>query len=312
MTALAEPDPARLARAQQVAPGIPAHPDFGTLLEDASIGAVVISAPYEAHAAITLAALGAGKHVYLEKPFTTTLQDAAEVRNAWQASQRVGAIGFNYRFHPYVVAMRDAVRAGAVGAPLNLQTAFSFAPHGGVDWDITRHGAFGALFDLGPHEIDLARYLTGTEVRRVSGRARSIRAANDTVVLEMEMDDATSVQSFLSTQCIAQHRVTISGTEGKLTADLYRTPGLWLQDRKPGTAWRQVVSVASQLPLVAEKLRSPWREPSFLRAINAFIVAARTGGPVSPSFEDGYRSQQVVEAAQDSLASGRVVEVSAA
>lgn len=311
VTALAEPDPKRMERASQLAPGVVAHGSYEALLADPSIDVVIISVPYEEHAAATLGALDAGKHVYLEKPFTTTLADAMRVRAAWKVSGLIGTMGFNYRFHPLIAGMREAIRSSQAGKPVSLQTSFSFAPHGGVDWAITRHGEFGALFDLGPHEIDLARFLTGAEVRRVSARQRSLSSANDTITLDLEMEGGTLVQSFLSTNCIEEHRITFYGTEGKLTADLYRTPGLGFRGKKAGGAglFHEVAAAAAQAPLIIEKLRSPWHEPSFLRSMNAFLQAVRADTQASPSFEDGYRSHLVIEAAKESIQSGRMVEV---
>jgi predicted dehydrogenase len=311
VTAIAESDEKRLERAHQLAPTVAAYTNYSELLGDKSINAVIISVPYEEHAAATMAALDAGKHVYLEKPFTTTLVDAIRVREAWRASRLIGTMGFNYRFNPLIARMRETVSAGKLGSPVCIQTSFSFAPHGGVDWAITRHGEFGALFDLGPHEIDLARFLTGAEVLRVGASPRSVRTANDTVLLAMEMEGGTLVQSFLSTNCIEEHSVTYYGTEGKLSADLCRTPGLRFQGRKAGgnTPFSDWAAVVSEAPFILEKLRSPWNEPAFLRSMNAFLQAVRLEKQTTPSFEDGYRSHLVIEAARESIECGRMVEV---
>ncbi|MBM3760944.1 MAG: Gfo/Idh/MocA family oxidoreductase [Acidobacteria bacterium] len=311
VVALAETDEKRLQRAKQLAPEVEAHARYEALLEDSTIDAVIISVPYQEHAEATLAALAAGKHVYLEKPFTITLDEAVRVRDAWKNSGLVGSMGFNYRFNPLISRLHAAVLAGQTGKPVCLNTSFSFAPHGGVNWSITRHGEFGALFDLGPHEIDLARFLTGDEVRRVFARPRSVLGANDTLSLEMEMDSGMLVKSLVSSNCIEEHCVMFYGTEGKLTCDLTRTPGLTFQAKKagPGRLLQDLWGAVGEVGLILEKLQSPWNEPGFLGSVKHFLDAVRSGQQSRPSFEDGFRTHLVIEAAKRSMDSGRSEDV---
>lgn len=224
-------------------------------------------------------------------------------------------MGFNYRLHPHIAAMKAAIVSGKIGKIISLQTAFAFAPHTGIDWDVTRHGQFGALFDLAPHHVDLARYLTGAEVMSASAEVRSLQADADTASLRLQMSDGATVHSFLSTNCVEDHRFTIHGSEGMLATDLYRRAGPLSAGKKAASRkWTEKLE-ETFLPLVhadyvAEKLRSPWQEPSFLRSLHFFLDSVRgLPCPALPSFEDGYRSQLVIEAALQSITTGKFTEV---
>ena len=94
VVALAEADETRLADAAAMVPSAQTFRDYRDLLKCDGIDAVVICLPTGMHAESAVAAFGAGKHVYLEKPIATNRADAEAVMDAWRASGRVGQIGF--------------------------------------------------------------------------------------------------------------------------------------------------------------------------------------------------------------------------
>lgn len=79
VVALAEPDPESRRQAARLAPGAVAMEDWRELLDRRDVEAVLIAAPNGLHAEMAVAALERGKHVYLEKPLATDLQDVARV-----------------------------------------------------------------------------------------------------------------------------------------------------------------------------------------------------------------------------------------
>src|SRR5690349_4476182 len=99
VTALADTDATRLSQAAARVPRAACFSDYARLLATPEVDAVVICAPPALHAEVAVAALKANKHVYLEKPLATTLEDADRVCEVWRQSGRVGMIGFNYRFN---------------------------------------------------------------------------------------------------------------------------------------------------------------------------------------------------------------------
>jgi predicted dehydrogenase len=77
----------RLEEAKAIAPGARTWLDYRHLLDDPAIDAVLIATPPHLHAAQFVAALEAGKHVYVERPMAFTIEDAKRMRAAWQASR---------------------------------------------------------------------------------------------------------------------------------------------------------------------------------------------------------------------------------
>ena len=308
-------DPRKLQRIRSIAPATQLYDQLDDLLTE-PIDGVLIATPYEQHAATAIRAFEAGKHVYVEKPFATTLADAQAAEAAWRRSGRIGMVGFNYRFNPLFNRLRDAIRAGSIGKVASLRTSFSFSPHGGQDWDLTRHGEHGALFDLAPHHLDLARHLTGAEPTSITALVRNGRSPRDIGHLEIAMDDGALVQSRLQLNSVEEHRIEAYGEAGKLSVDLTRSLALQRVGLRATALGGAVARVAQAMqPLthagyLAEKLRAPWREPSFLRAIASFTEAIRTGARVSPDFADGLACHRMLEAALTSAASGAAVEVS--
>jgi predicted dehydrogenase len=306
-------DPRRLGRLAEVAPGLPLF-DSAQALLDAPLDAVIIGTLYEDHAASAISALRAGKHVYLEKPFAMDLAEAAAMTEAWRGSGLVGMIGFNYRHNPLFQDLRAAIAAGRIGKLISLRTVFSFSPHEGIDWDITRHGDHGALFDLAPHHLDFARFFTGGEARSVFAQVVSGRTPRDTAHLQIAMADGVLVQSCLQLNSIEEHRVEAYGEGGKLVVDLTRSLAVEFTGVK-ATRLGPMLARAEQLaaPVVhagylATKLRAPWNEPSFERAIEAFVASVRGGAAVTPDFADGMACQRLLDAALRSAELGAPVE----
>ena len=90
------------------------------MLRDPSVDAVVIATRHDSHASLALAALGAGKHVFLEKPMALRRAELDALRDAARASDRVFTVGYNRRYAPLALAVRDALAAAHAPALVAL------------------------------------------------------------------------------------------------------------------------------------------------------------------------------------------------
>jgi predicted dehydrogenase len=89
--------------------------NYDALLADPTVDAVVLATPHSMHAAQVVAAAAKKKHIFCEKPFALTAADAAAaVGAARQAGVTLG-LGYNRRFHPEMVKLRDRIRSGGLG-----------------------------------------------------------------------------------------------------------------------------------------------------------------------------------------------------
>jgi predicted dehydrogenase len=164
---LVEPAAAAAAPALE-ALGLPSPADESpeAALRRTGANLVVNLTPPGAHVAVVRAALEHGAHVFSEKPLAPSLAEAVALVELARARGRTLAVMQNYRWHPALRTMREAIAGGAIGAPslvsADLRIAhFERAPY-------LRGLGHPLLLDVGIHAFDLARFLTGAEPVAVS------------------------------------------------------------------------------------------------------------------------------------------------
>ena len=308
VVAIAEPDSERRAEASVRLPGATAVADHRDLLAIADLEAVLICAPNHLHAPLAAAAFDAGKHVYLEKPLAPTLAEAEPALSAWQRSDRVGMIGFNYRFHPVYQNLKRRIDAGQIGDPLMVRTVFSTPARELPEWKTRRRTGGGVLLDLGSHHIDLIRFLFGRAIRDVFARVENRRTEGDSATLHLTLDGGLIVQSFFAMGGIDEDRFEVYGTTGKLAVDRHHTEGVEVMGlRRDGVRWsrlgRSLRSLAGS-PLIRRRLLRRHDEPSYAAAFAHFAAAVRKTKAATPDLEDGRRNLEVIEATEESARTG--------
>jgi predicted dehydrogenase len=316
LVAFADPDAERRQETARLAPLAAAFTGYEELLDGAEVDALVICLPNALHAAAAIAALERRKHIYLEKPLATSLDEARAVMTAWRSAGVVAMMGFNYRFNRHYESVREHVRSGTLGQLVYARSVFSTAPQELPPWKRDRGSGGGVLFDLASHHFDLLRYLFGQEVREVFAETCSRRSDGDTAMLQMRLTDGMAVQSFFSASAVEEDSFEIYGERGKLSVDRYLsleariTPptlgGIRLRQLRHGLR-----SLARSRYLL-EKSRAPLQEPSYRAALSRFVhatLSANTSKHPAPDLFDGYRSLAITEAAEESARTGRPVQL---
>lgn len=148
----------------------PVHRSMSELLEDPATGAVLIATPDHAHRDTAVAAIEAGRHVLVEKPLATTLEDAYAIRDAARAHGVVAMTLFNHRFVPSYWQAKQLSDQGALG-PLRLAYARKndtrFVPISLITWaDQTTPSFF-----LSAHDVDLLLWYSDSTVTSVFASA---------------------------------------------------------------------------------------------------------------------------------------------
>lgn len=305
---LADADPTNLARAATLVPGAETFRDYREAHRVAADG-VVICLPPTLHAPASVEAFQAGRAVYLEKPLATSLADAERVVGAWRASGRVGVMGFNFRFHPRFAEAR--ARMEEIGPLRGVQTTFTSQARALPAWKRTREGGGGVLLDLASHHVDMARFLFGAEVERVVAVQRTREVEGDNAILGMDLDNGVLVQSWVSMNSIHSHRWEIFGREGSMTVDLERPLRIEVKEASWTGARRRRIQARLRSLAPRELMLAPGWEPSFGRALDAFVDAVALGqvDSTSATIGDGLQSLRVVVAAETSARTGAAVEV---
>lgn len=313
LAGVVEVDVARRRAAQAAHPNTPTCSSVEELLSRSSIDGVLIATPPTTHADIAVTAFDAGVAVYVEKPLATETDEGRRIVDAWIRSGTVGMVGFNYRFNTMTRHLRQALIAEEVGSLVSARTVFGLVSDEVPLWKQKRATGGGALLDLGSHHIDLLMHLFQADVETVSCRIWSDRTEDDNAALILTFSSGVVAQVQVSSSSVEEDRIEIQGRDGKLIYDRYFSERLQRTGRSSGQIRKQLLMnrLMSFVPGrdLAEKLRSPLREPSFPRAIAEFVEALATGESRHPDIEDGWRCLQVILAAEQSHKKGQVQEV---
>jgi predicted dehydrogenase len=299
VVAVADPNACARARAAGLAPGADLHADAADLLRRDDVEAVVVAAPPSVHADLAVAASRAGKHVYVEKPLATTEADAERVLEEVACSGVTATVGFNRRWHPVFERARRLLEDGRIGDVRFVQTAFcepaDLQPV--PEWKRVRSMGGGVLLDLASHHFDLVRWLLHAEVEVVRARVVPGAGDQDEAVTALSTSTGVEVQSLFSFRAAHADSVELFGTRGRLRLDRHRSALVLYRARRSGYGIR---------PTWEGRFRA-WQtrssiglggDPSYRRALEAFVQRVRGQSVQLPSLEDGLRSLQAVLGAE--------------
>lgn len=164
--------------------------DYRILLENPSVDAVLIGTRHASHARIILDALDAGKHVYVEKPMTTTVTDGVAVWKKAEEKGLVVRVGFNRRFSPMIRALRDGI---AASGPRVFTARVNIGPLGD-DWSSAPEEG-GRFLGEGTHFIDLCDWFMGSEPATIAAAfAEPENLSNPNGALTLRYPDGSIAQ----------------------------------------------------------------------------------------------------------------------
>lgn len=329
VTAVCSTDPSRAAAVAGEL-GVPhAFCDYRALLEHRSVDAVVVTAPPDRHFAIAAAALDAGKHVLCEKPLTTTLADARALVERARAAGVVHGVDQWLRFAPGSLWARELLAEGAIGRPLSAVDAIHpdvagyFAdPHASPNkhaWFARRERGGGFFLASAPHLLDRllwcfgpARWVTGhthTAFREVVlGDGRVVRCdAPDSfhALVGFASGVVASVQCAPTAAPGTSLRLEVHGDGGSLV--LAGDP-LGAGVKVAGKGQTAYTDLPTPDRLAGPAVPSGVLAPLFV-LVDGFVRAVLDGEPASPSFEDGLRTQELIEGILTSCATGQRAEL---
>jgi len=156
--------------------GIACEKTLEALVQRPDIDAVVIATPHKTHANEAVAALESGKHVMIEKPMATTLEDCDRIIAAAARGNLVISVGYTLRFRSNPIRARELLSQGAIGPLLTLQMSqlmyLGHTPAANYPWYRDPEN-LGFLIDALPHTVDFVRWSTGADVSRVAAFCRT-------------------------------------------------------------------------------------------------------------------------------------------
>jgi predicted dehydrogenase len=165
----ADPKAIAAARARLKLPADRFFPSLEAALASVEAEGLLGVLPTAGHRSLAGAGLAAGLHVLIEKPFTSTLDEARALIEEARARRRVLMVSQNYRYHDAVMAAANLVAQRRYGRPLTVSIEFR------QDWKATGHRYHDIpgplLLDMGIHHFDMLRMILGRDVVRVACHA---------------------------------------------------------------------------------------------------------------------------------------------
>lgn len=316
------------------------------MAEAPDIDVIHVCLPNAQHAPVTIKALKAGKHVVCEKPLTTDGPSADDVLNTWQGTGMIGTVPFVYRYYPMVRELRARLAAGDAGRLHLIHGSYLqdwLASAERTNWrvDPTAGGTSRAFADIGSHWCDLAEFVTGQRIHRLSARMSTafaerpesdgssptfstaqdgiqVTVANeDLVVMHFETADGvlgSAVISHVSPGRKNALSIEVSGTSASASFAQEHPSTIWIG--RQGRSTTLVAEPSLLSPDAARHAVVPAGHPQgWLDCIDRFVadtyLAIAGEKPEGlPTIADGHRAVTITEAVlQSSAAAGQWVDV---
>jgi predicted dehydrogenase len=313
--------------------------EYATRWEDViarkDIDIIDICTPGDSHMPIAIAAAEAKKHILCEKPLANTLADAEQM---WNAATKAGVIHMvchNYRRCPAVALAKQLIDAGTIGKIYHYRGTYLqdwiVDPAFPRVWRLVKSMAgSGSLGDILSHTMDLSRYLVGEPVE-VNGLLETFiteRPLPDNPAKKgtVDVDDAAlslvrydnGAVGYLEGTRFATgrknyNRFEINGAKGSIVWDLEQLNDLQLYvEEGPNSGFRTISVTDAKHPYVGAWWPSGHiigYEHSFTHTVYDFVRAIAEQKLPSPSFEDGYKNQRVLDAIERSARDGKWVRI---
>ncbi len=302
LTALAEPDES-VARARIGRRPIEWVADHRWLLERADVDAVCICTPSEQHARIALDAIDAGKHVFVEKPIATALEDGLRMAAAARVAGLKLMVGHVERFNPAVGKLAELIDEGRIGRVFRAHaTRVGPLP--------ARIQDTGVAIDLATHDLDLMQFVLGRDITSIYAEgSRCVHPTQEDMIACLLRFGEDGPQGLLDVNWLTPEKrreMTVIGEGGMLSAS-YLTQDVWfVESTGAPTSWNELARVRGDAEGAAVRFALPRVEP--LQAeLEAFArcVLEDTQEPVSA--QDGCRALAAALAVRDSAAHSRPV-----
>ena len=274
---------------------------YDELLADPSVDVVYIGTPNAHHADQIVAAAGAGKHVFCDKPLATSIEDARRAVDAADAAGVKLGVNFQTRYHDVVAEIRELIGAGAIGEVLIVQCELSPGRKPLRGWRTDPELAvLGTTNNLGVHAYDLLRRILDAEPIEVTALLDVGRRAElETISLALIRFSNGALAYVNANQAVpdSQPDLVIYGAEGRI---------LGRSVMRPGERGELAVTRDGQETTIPTS-----SEGAYEGCVAAFQQAVLDDEEPNPSGVDGLRSVQFTAALARSAREGRVVEIPA-
>jgi len=298
LVGVAEPQPAARSRASNRFQ-VRGFSDYREMIAETRPDVVAIVVPTDLHFEVASHALDAGVSVLVEKPITATVAQAEQLIALARARGVRLAVGHVERFNPAVLELKRQLDSGNVGRIfyLHARRLGPFPP---------RIRDVGVILDLATHDLDVMRYLAGSEVRHVFAETQQrVHQTHEDLLLGLIRFGNTTI-GMLDVNWLTPTKIrelTVTGERGMylvnyLSQDLY-----FYENDYTATEWDTLRSLAGVSEGTMMRLKVQKSEPLRLEWENV-LAAVRDGTDVKVTGEDGLAvlrlAHQLMQAAEKS------------
>ncbi|TXK81883.1 Gfo/Idh/MocA family protein [Paenibacillus sp. N3.4] len=287
-----------------------AYSSYTEMLLQEKVDAVSVCTPNFLHAEVAIAALNAGAHVLVEKPMATTAEEAQAMNEAAKKNGVYLMVGHNQRLMPPHVKAKEILDQGRLGKVLTFRTSFGhpgpegWSVDGRESWFFRQSEAImGAMGDLGVHKSDLIRWLLNDEVAQVGAFIDTLHKEgtdvddNATCILRMKKGAVGSLVASWTYYKGGDNSTVLWCENGVIKIDTDPKDQV-IVELRDGTIERyQVGAVATNEKQTKSGI------------IDEFIDSITKGQEPRISGEEGLRSLNVILAAFESQATGKIISL---
>lgn len=211
-------DGEKLQETKRKFPHILTTQDFGEILNDESIDAVILATPTNTHFELSLAALNAGKDVLVEKPMVQTFKQAKILNQLAKKKDKILMVDHTFLFNPAVIKIKQLIDKGEIGKILY------------IDSTRTNLGLFqkdiNVIFDLAAHDFSIIQYFLGTKPKKIAtvGKSHFNNQIDMAYITASYTDDISAHIHVSWLSPVKVRRMLITGTKKMIVYDEDNAP----------------------------------------------------------------------------------------
>lgn len=265
---------------------VKAFPSIDEILNSEDVDAVTVASPTSTHGEISLKAIEHGKHILIEKPMTSSIEEAEKIIEKEKESGVVVSVGFIERFNPIVTRSKSLIEKAELG-DLVLISARRLGPY----WP-DRLKDVDVIRDVSIHDIDVFRHLLGKDPISVYARGGKLRHAYFDYA-EILLDFGDGITGFIESNYLTPHKLRklmLTCEKGIVEAD-YITQDYVIEDQE----W-------------AKQQKIQWDEPLKAEMLNFVNACLKKRTPHVTSV-DGLKALKIAVASIESIQSHKVIDL---
>ncbi len=207
--------------------------DAQELINDPGVNAIYVATPPGSHAEYAIAAMKAGKPVYIEKPMAASYQECVDINRVSADTGVPCFVAYYRRTLPYFLKVKQIIDEGVLGKLSTVQIRFAIPPYktdynrSTLPWRVKKDlSGAGYFYDLASHQIDLLNFILG-DISEVNGFTTNIAGlydVEDTVTAALRFKSgvlASGSWSFVAPPNTRTDTIEFVGTEGKLSCSTF-------------------------------------------------------------------------------------------